>query len=160
LVEAKAHDWELIKEEAGKKTLAPKKGSRLSMNSRRNHLRIGACIQDANLALSDATGLPWAMARDWNYQMSNRFAWSWKLADLGIPVILVYLGFLNAEEMREGENQKPFADHAEWEQLVKSHSQPLFPETVWEKAWAVRGQSLIPLIRSLDIPYDRPSLEG
>ena len=28
--------------------------------------------------------------------MSNRFAWAWKLADLGVPVVLVYLGFFRA----------------------------------------------------------------
>ena len=160
LVEAKAHDWEGIKEEAGKPLGPPKEGSGISMNSRRNHVRIGACIQDASLALADETGLPWALSRDWNYQMSNRFAWSCKLTELGIPVILVYLGFLNAEEMRKGKAQKPFADHAEWEALVKSHSHPLFPEEVWDRPWTLHDQSFIPLIRSLDMPYDRPSTEA
>lgn len=31
--------------------------------------------------------------------MSNRFAWAWKLATMEVPVVLVYLGFLNATEM-------------------------------------------------------------
>jgi hypothetical protein len=70
LLNKAAHDAELRKEEKGKAIEPP-----VSINSRRNHLRIGSCIQDASLALSEATGLPWALCRDWNYQMSNRFAW-------------------------------------------------------------------------------------
>lgn len=146
LVEAKAHDFELRNEEKGKELKAPD-----TSNSRRNHARIGGCIQDASLALSGATGLPWFLSRDWNYQMANRFAWSWKLTELGIPVILVYLGFLQAEEMRK-ERQLPFANHEEWHRLVKSHSQPLFPVSVWNKQWTIHGQLFIPLIKSIKQP--------
>ncbi len=35
------------------------------------------------------------------YQLCNRVAWAWKLADLGVPGVLVFLGFLNATEMRD-----------------------------------------------------------
>jgi len=106
LIEAKAHDQELIKEETGRKNIeAPVSGS-----ARRNLLRIGWAIRDASVALADETGLAWALSRNWNYQMSNRFAWAWKLADLGIPVVLVYLGFLGANEMSD--QGKPLADAA------------------------------------------------
>ena len=54
--------------------------------------------------------------------MANRFAWSWKLTELGYPVILVYLGFLRAEEMQKGGEQEPFDNHAHWECLVKAHT--------------------------------------
>jgi hypothetical protein len=101
LVEAKAHDQELIKEETGRKNIeAPVSG-----NARRNLLRIDWAIRDASAALADDTGLTWALSRDWNYQMSNRFAWAWKLADLGMPVVLVYLGFLRACEMKRRQVQ-------------------------------------------------------
>jgi hypothetical protein len=78
--------------------------------------------------LAQETGLTWALSRDWNYQMSNRFAWAWKLADLGIPVILVHLGFLNAHEMND--KGRPFADHEDWTRAVMRHSQALFPAEV------------------------------
>ena len=146
LVEAKAHDVELRNEEKGKKLKAS-----VTSNSRRNHTRIGGCIQNANLDLADETGLPWSLSRDWNYQMANRFAWSWKLTELGFPIILVYLGFLQAEEMRK-KNQLPFANHEEWDRLVKSHSHPLFPVGVWNKPWAIHGQFFIPLIKSIKQP--------
>jgi hypothetical protein len=146
LVEAKAHDAELRNEEKGKELRPP-----VSINSRRNHLRIGACIQDANLALTGETGLPWALSRDWNYQISNRFTWSWKLTSLGISVILVYLGFLRADEMRKP-NQTPFTRPEDWEQLVRLHSAYLFPEEVWNRKWTLHDQLFIPIIKTLYLP--------
>ena len=144
LVEAKAHDMELIQEETGKRLSSP-----VSASARRNHLRIGACIQEVNLALTDATGRPWALSRDWTYQMSNRFAWAWKLAELSVPVILVYLGFLQADEMKP--KGKPFANKDEWEQLVRSHSAPLFSGDIWNQSWTIGRHALIPLIRTATV---------
>ena len=148
LIEAKAHDQELIKEETGRQRIeAPVSGS-----ARRNLLRIDWAIRDASIALAEGTGLTWVLSRDWNYQMSNRFAWAWKLADLGIPVVLVYLGFLRASEMSEYGN--PLGDAADWEAIVKRHSRTLFPAEVWGQRWTCGGQPLIPLIRSLDVPLN------
>jgi len=155
LVEAKAHDAELRNVERGK-PLEGEDNKGVSMDSRRNHVRIGTCIQDASLALSAQTGLPWALSRDWNYQMANRFAWAWKVADLGIPVILVYLGFTGCKEMRKAKNrQQPIESLKDWQQLVESHSRPLFPQEVWETQWNVNGRSLIPLIRVVNQPLAR-----
>lgn len=33
------------------------------------------------------------ISRDSHYQLSNRVAFAWKLATLGLPTVLVYLGF-------------------------------------------------------------------
>jgi hypothetical protein len=144
LIEAKAHDLELFNETKGKPL------TRFSDGSLSNHLRIGECIQEANESLEKQTGLKWRLSRDLNYQMSNRFAWAWKLTELGISVILIYLGFLNAKEM-ETPTKQPFENHDEWEELVKCHSKILFPEEIWNKAHKLNGQYLIPLIRSIDI---------
>lgn len=146
LIEAKAHDQELIKEETGRKNIeAP-----VSVSARRNLLRIEWAIRDASIALSAETGLPWALSRDWNYQMSNRFAWSWKLAELGIPVVLVYLGFVKADDM-SSPGEVPFTDAWAWEALVRAHSAPLFPVEVWNRQWPVNGVPFIPLIRSIEV---------
>jgi len=145
LVEAKAHDAELNKEAAGRSLKVDASDDR-----RASHVTIDAAIRSACSGLSQATSLPWLIARDTHYQMSNRFAWSWKLAALGIPVVLVYLGFLKADEMVD--RGKPFASHEDWERLVKAHSEPLFPPKVWGRKWIVNGQPLIPLIRSIDQP--------
>jgi len=154
LIEAKAHDAELRNEERGK-PLGGEDNKGVSIDSRRNHVRIGACIQEASLALSGETRLAWAMSRDWNYQMANRFSWAWKLTELGIPVILVYLGFIGCDEMRKGISQRPITDEHDWDEMVRAHSRALFPCEVWNKKWSVHNQPFIPLIRaykqSLDV---------
>jgi len=148
LIEAKAHDAELRNEERGK-PLGKEDGKGVATETRRNHVSIGACIQEASLALSGETGLPWALSRDWNYQMANRFAWAWKLTELGKPVILVYLGFLGCEEM-----PIPIRNEQHWRELVEDHSRTLFPREVWNKSWTVHGHVLIPLIRVYDQRLD------
>jgi len=145
LVEAKAHDQELIREKAGKKREKIE-----STDSLRNRAQIDSCMNHVNISLSAETKLSWFLSIEHYYQMSNRFAWAWKLSELGIPVILVYLGFLNAEEMRD--QGVPFAEHISWEKLVKSQSITLFPENVWNNRWLIHGQPFIPLIRSYEQP--------
>jgi hypothetical protein len=69
-------------------------------NGLRNHDKIGSAIRQANTNLN-LISPGWNLSGDLHYQLSNRFAWSWKLASLGIPVVLVYLGFLNANDMSD-----------------------------------------------------------
>ena len=142
LIEAKAHDQELNLEQAGKK-----QEKNETKNSYRNRIRIAQCMSGANQKLGEATGLPWALSIEHNYQMSNRFAWAWKLTELGMPVILVYLGFLHADDMHD--RGIAFANNESWAQLVVSHSKPLFPPEIWNRQWTVNGQALIPLTRSV-----------
>ena len=141
LIEAKAHDKELIKEEGGKALDAT-----ASQDSCSNHTGIGACIDGASRELSLSTGLVWNLSRDAHYQMANRFAWAWKVTTMGLPVVLVYLGFLKAEEMKD--RGTPFTDHEQWKQLVETQSQTLFPNAVWGKTWDTKRAKLIPLILS------------
>jgi hypothetical protein len=151
LIEAKAHASELIDEDRGKPL-----DQNASSGSRANHERIGSAIEEASVGLSRDTGLSWALSRDRHYQMSNRFAWAWKLTEFGIPVVVIYLGFLAAEEMRDlGE---PLADAAAWERLVRSDSGTIVPDDAWEHRWTVNGQAFIPLIRSLHQSLDRPEV--
>ena len=145
LVEAKAHAQELRKEESGRVLRADE-----SEDRRASHCTIGKAIAEAAAGLTLATGAPCHLSRDTHYQMANRFAWAWKLTELGVPVVLVYLGFLNADEMQD--RSAPFASDAEWTQLVQAHSAPLFDVDPWEKVWACHGHSLVPLIRSTEQP--------
>jgi hypothetical protein len=157
LIEAKAHTAELTKEVKRKE-----KRSNASENSKKNHENIATAILSACGGLQSDIPGEWRISRDSHYQMSNRFAWSWKLTKLepGFPVILVYLGFLNAKEMEEGNEQKPFVTHAEWKQAVEAHSQPLFPKKIWDQRLIVNGRPFVPLIRSMDIRYDEPIPES
>ena len=142
LIEAKAHHDELRGEEKGKLLKAPAKTPTL-----RNHARIGWCMEDANLVLNDQTSLNWNLSRDSRYQMSNRFAWAWKLAELGTPVILVYLGFLNASEMVAGGR---ISTEKDWEKMVRDHADRHVPDEVWGKPWVLHGLPFVPLIRTME----------
>ncbi len=145
LVEAKAHDEELNHEAAGRRL-----ADDASEDRRASHKTIAAAIQAACIGMSAATKLHWKISRDSHYQMSNRFAWAWKLTELGIPVILVYLGFLRANEMSD--KGRPFQEHKAWEDVVRAHSEPLFLGAVWNKRWTIDGIPFVPLIKSLDLP--------
>jgi hypothetical protein len=154
LVEAKAHVDELQNEKKGKVL-----NKAASKNSHKNHERIGESISNANQALIDETNLPWNISRDSNYQMSNRFAWAWKLLELGIPVILLYLGFLEANDMNKGANGRPqeiLKDHQTWKNMVLDHGKRIVPVEVWNSKLNIHGQSFIPLIRSVEIPFNEP----
>lgn len=134
LVEAKAHSGELKVD--GKRP-----------GNKKNHEKIGAAIHQANAALN--TILPgWSLSRDSHYQLANRFAWAWKVASLGKPVVLVYLGFLRAGEMRD--RGEPFADAAAWENVLKEYSQGIVPEAAWNRRLRVQGAPLWVLLRSME----------
>lgn len=145
LVEAKAHAQELRKEESGRVLDVDATDDRKS-----SHGTIGKAIAEAAAGLALKTGAPCHLSRDTHYKMANRFAWAWKLTELGVPVVLVYLGFLNADEMQD--RGAPFASHADWQQLVQAHSAPLFHADPWEREWSCNGRSLVPLIRSIYQP--------
>jgi hypothetical protein len=130
LVEAKAHAAEL------------KSNDCCSATNENNRKQIRQAIQEATAAL----GAGWSLKDDQHYQLSNRFAWSWKIASLGVPVVLVYLGFLNASEMPE-----PFSSHPAWEDCLLEYAKDRVPENTWGSKVSVNGAGFIPLIRSADV---------
>lgn len=150
LVEAKAHDSELIDAEGGKPLESYRKDGKITPGQQANHDRIGEVLHGANQPLSEVATFKWSLSRDARYQMSNRFASACKLAELGYPVILVYLGFLNADEVVD--LGQPFKTADQWDTLVRLHSEPLFSEKAWNKKWTLHGQPFVPLIQSLDWP--------
>lgn len=114
LVEAKAHHHELNGESIGKRKPNPN-----SENSKANHQQIGNAIAQANTEINKA-GFAVSISRDKCYQLSNRVAHAWWLANQGIPVVLLYLGFLNAEDMRS--QWQVFNTHQEWENCFMNHA--------------------------------------
>ncbi len=54
-----------------------------------------------------------AISRDRHYQLSNRVAFTWRIASLGLPVVLLFLGFTGDEGLRP-EGREPFVDDADW----------------------------------------------
>lgn len=141
LVEAKAHGAELHVE--GKLRSAD-----CSPESRENHQQIATAIADAQRDLSRSAA-SWNISRDSHYQLANRIAWSWKIASLGTPVVLVYLGFLHAEEMAL--RGCPFRSHKEWVDTVLSHSSNVVPSELWNKMVASSGAAFYSVIASASV---------
>jgi hypothetical protein len=137
LVEAKAHDAEL--KEDGK--TVEKDASEESIA---NHKQIGRAVAVASAGLIEV--IPgWDLSYDSHYQLANRFAWTWKLASMGVPVVLVYLGFLCAKEVND--LGKPFVDFADWSRVVLQHSRNIVPERAWNSDIKVGCTMIKPLIR-------------
>ena len=143
LVEAKAHSAELGESDS------------CGSGNPDNRERIRLAITEAAAGLQAATGGPWNMSPDSHYQLSNRFAWSWKLASLGIPVILLYLGFLNAEDMAD--RGQVFGSAGQWETSLRAHSEWVVDNRCWGQWIDLNGVPLLPLIRGVDQPLGGPS---
>ena len=121
LVEAKVHVNELS--EAGKE--AP---SRDMPRRYENHQTIGAAIKEAQAGLGGAAaGVH--ISRDHHYQLSNRIAYAWKLARLGTPVALVYLGFCGDKGMGSGF----LRSESHWRDMFEAHAKPVFPADMLER---------------------------
>jgi hypothetical protein len=140
LVEAKAHRGELS---------VTGKDDPDGENGERNHEKIAEAIKGAEQGLNGV--LPgWALSRDSHYQLCNRFAWAWKLASMGVPVVLVYLGFLNAWDMDDG-SRTLFKTPDDWRGSLLKHAAGVVPEAAWEQRLDVGGTPLIPIIRSAEV---------
>jgi hypothetical protein len=140
LVEAKAHDAELKKD--GKP-----RDKDASSGSLKNHEKIGGAIVEASAELENAIK-GWNLSRDSHYQLANRFAWAWKIASMGVPVVLVYLGFVAATDVSDPPRLgEPFVDCADWTRGMLEHSRGIVPEGAWGGDIKVGSVAIRPLIR-------------
>jgi len=137
LVEAKAHSAELCDD--GKST-----------GSIANEQSIRAAVRQASDGLNEQSP-GWGLTADSHYQLCNRFAWGWKIATIGVPVILIYLGFLNAEEMAD--QGQPFPTAGEWADAVQSYARGIVPTGAWGQRLDIKGTPLRPLIRAIDLRW-------
>ena len=137
LVEAKAHCGELKDDQCGatnQENYMSIKNALSEASNGLNHLESGFCLD----------------ADHW-YQISNRFAFAWKLASMGIPAVLVYLGFLNAHEM---EGRKILTDSDQWKSCILEKTNSIVPEKVWNRTFHVTGTPLSALIRTADVQVE------
>lgn len=142
LVEAKAHIAEM---DFGGKRVPD------SPNGLKNHSKVEAAVANSSQDLNAI--LPgFSLSIDSHYQLCNRFAWSWKLASMGVPVVLVYLGFLNADDMAYG-GREIFESASAWESAVHNYADGIVPGPAWERPLDVAGTPVIPLIRSMDMRW-------
>jgi hypothetical protein len=138
LVEAKANVPEMS--EAGKRV---EDGA--SAKSKQNHEHIGRAIEEAREQLTPL--LPGiAISHDKHYQLSNRIAFAWKLATLGIPTVLVYLGFTG--DMEIADVGAPFDSDEHWQATFRSHFQAICPVSFLETRIAAQPAHFWMLSRS------------
>lgn len=141
LIEAKAHEKELTNP------------TNCGSTNPENLEKIKRAIDAANCNLQSLIGGDWRLSHKSYYQISNRFAWSWKLASLGIPVVLVYLGFLNACDM-DSANTTLFRSKTEWKRVLKNYCKDKIDNTCWEQCLYFNNTPFIPIIRSCNQPFD------
>ncbi len=158
LIEAKAHEEELNKEKKGKDKPSESK------QSQANHERIREAIEKAREGLNRASQSDKVnIDRDTCYQMSNRLALAWKLARLGIPVVLMYLGFENTEEMKDDGKTRLIENYEQWARTVNEHSKHIGFD-LWEIPITVKVENaentvnIYPMIRSVDIQLKNGNL--
>ena len=138
LVEAKAHEDELSP--AGKILRAD-----ASANSQANHQRIGQAIEEARQALDHITpGV--GISRDKHYQLSNRVAWAWKLASLGVPTILVYLGFIGDNGIQDVGPY--FENEPHWQETVRNYVAQVLPSGFLERLIPCGAATMQIILRS------------
>jgi len=138
LLEAKAYDKEL------------KQNDKCNSSNADNLEQIGKAIRKANVGLNAI--LPgWGLSQDSHYQLCNRFAWSWKISTLGVPVILVYLGFLNVEEMID--KGQPFQSAIDWADTIQRQAHGIVPDRAWNTRLEINGTPMCALIRAVDLRW-------
>jgi hypothetical protein len=136
LVEAKAHERELSR---GGKT-KPSATEQSQLNDRQIRKR----LDDVTKALRAGK---WAVDvnAESHYQLANRIAWAWKLAELGVPTILLYLGFLGDRYFRDY-----LRDRDHWQRVMGAYLEGVAPLSLPETL--IRGKnagSFTFLIRTL-----------
>jgi len=142
LVEAKAHVKELEDESKGK-SLAKD----ASENSKLNHTKIEEAISIANDGINES-GFVVSISRDNCYQLSNRIAHSWWLANQGIPVVLLYLGFLNVKDMNDGK-YKIFKTDTDWQTCFLNHAKQVGVDTLLNQKVECGQGSFITICKSI-----------
>lgn len=142
LVEAKAHVDELKKESKGKLYNINTK----SEGTKENHKQIALAIEEAKNEINKKIG-GIAISRDSCYQLSNRIAHSWWLANNGIPVVLLYLGFLKCKDMNNGKNHL-FNKDEDWQMCFKEHVNQIGAEVLINEKVNCGESSFVMICRS------------
>ena len=123
-----------------------------------NHEHIGNAIAEARTALSALIpGI--TVGRDTHFQLSNRIAFGWKLASMGIPTVLVYLGFTGDEGMRTG-SRRPFDSDAHWQAEFQRYLTGVCPASVLDCPLDLKAARLWVLSRSRPVLSSSPKRDG
>ena len=152
LVEAKAHQNELVKK---KDSSGAKAGSV-------NRIKIESALSKVNTKYS------YQLSTHSYFQLSNRIAWSLKLASLGIPVVLIYLGCIDTKDMAISKQDSLVTGAKQWDDLVTKYSDKVSFRD-WEKkisgkqlqddSFLVKPSFFYPIIRTANIHLQRGEIK-
>ena len=141
LVEAKAHETELLISGKSLKSFA-------SVQSKINHEHISNRLTEISESLNRATDGGFSLSIDTNFQLANRVAWGWKLAESGVPVVLLYLGFIGDTHFRSDY----FRDSDHWQRAMDDYMSGVLPPDLPSRVIQGKdGGSLAILVKSLPI---------
>ena len=115
LAEAKAHEEEL--DYAGKQLKET-----ASAQSKVNHAHIRDTLARVSDNLDQRLDGKVSISIDSHYQLANRIAWAWKLAESGLPVVILYLGFLGDTYFSDY-----FRDHDHWQRTMGAYMRDVLP---------------------------------
>jgi hypothetical protein len=150
LVEAKANVQELSKD--GKKA-----EDEATERSNANHNQIGLAIEEARKAVeSQLPGV--CISRDKHFQLSNRIAFGWRLATMGVPTVLLYLGFTGDEGIR-APGREPFANDVHWQAVFRDYLKGVCPTAILDAPLLIASEKLWVLSRSRDVLEPSPPVE-
>ena len=120
----------------------------VSAASAENHKRIGVAIGEACAALQRVSPAT-AISRDSHYQLSNRVAFAWKLANAGVTTVLVYLGFWGDDGLADV--GAPFQSAAHWEAVFTEYARCVVPMDLFEYRIECGAAPMWLLVRSRKI---------
>jgi hypothetical protein len=89
-----------------------------------------------------------------HYQLANRLAFTWKLAMLGVPVVLMYLGFTGDEGIRDA--GPPFEDDADWQKAFNQYSSSSIPFELFDHRLQIGPSPVWLLSRSRPVIESSP----
>ncbi|MBE0418357.1 MAG: hypothetical protein IBX63_11385 [Coriobacteriia bacterium] len=124
-----------------------------SERSRENHERIGAAIDEACRGWQ-TLDTHVSISRDTHYQLANRLAFTWKLAILGVPTVLLYLGFTGDYGIVDA--GAPFVDDADWQHAFSGYSASAWPPDLLDRRIDVGGTPVWVVSRSKPVIESSP----
>lgn len=66
-------------------------------------------------------------------------------------MVLVYLGFLHADEMAH--RGRPFTSDREWRSEMLKHSAALVPDSAWDQRLETEGAPMWTTLRTMDLKW-------
>jgi len=89
-----------------------------------------------------------------HYQLANRLAYLWKLAECGVPAVLLYLGFTGDQYFADY-----LHDERHWQRVMGGYMQEVVPHSFPERRHdCPNGGSVHLLVRSVPCPNKTPTL--